>query len=138
MTSAPTPAGTARWPFARIAVPSAAADVVAVLAFVAIGRAKHDEGSVLAGMASTAWPFLIGLVLGWIGLLLLRLGPLSYRSGVLATACTVVFGMLLRHGAQDKGTPMTFLLVAAGFLSLFLLAWRVLARYVRHRGVTRT
>ena len=43
-----------------------ALDVVAVLIFVAIGRASHDHGETLAGVASTAWPFLAGLGVGWV------------------------------------------------------------------------
>lgn len=128
----------AKRPFARIAVPSAVADLAAVLIFVLIGRASHHEGSVLGGAMTTAWPFLVGLAVGWTGLLMLKLGPLSYRAAALAMACTVVFGMLLRHTAQDEGTPFTFLLVAAGFLSLFLLAWRALARYLRRRAAGRS
>ena len=37
------------------------ADVLCVLAFVMIGRASHQAGESLAGVTSTAWPFLAGL-----------------------------------------------------------------------------
>src|SRR5579875_3752968 len=39
------------------------ADVCCVLAFVALGRAAHHDGDGLAGLASTAWPFLAGQAL---------------------------------------------------------------------------
>ena len=38
-----------------------ALDVGCVLVFVIIGRASHTQGESLAGIASTAWPFLAGL-----------------------------------------------------------------------------
>ena len=42
-----------------------AADLVLVVAFVLIGRRSHDEGSALAGVLTTLWPFAAGLVVGW-------------------------------------------------------------------------
>ena len=36
-------------------------DCCCVLVFVIIGRASHTRGEGLAGIASTAWPFLAGL-----------------------------------------------------------------------------
>ena len=41
-------------------------DVGCVLVFVIIGRASHTQGEGLAGIASTAWPFLAGLAGGWL------------------------------------------------------------------------
>src|SRR6516164_4206575 len=41
-------------------------DCGCVLAFMIIGRASHTRGEGLAGIASTAWPFLAGLAGGWL------------------------------------------------------------------------
>jgi hypothetical protein len=41
-------------------------DCCCVLLFVVIGRASHTKGESLAGIASTAWPFLAGLAGGWL------------------------------------------------------------------------
>ncbi|MGO8895499.1 MAG: DUF3054 domain-containing protein, partial [Streptosporangiaceae bacterium] len=41
-------------------------DCCCVLLFVIIGRASHTKGESLAGIASTAWPFLAGLAGGWL------------------------------------------------------------------------
>jgi hypothetical protein len=41
-------------------------DICCVLIFVIIGRASHTKGETLAGIASTAWPFLAGLGIGWL------------------------------------------------------------------------
>ena len=58
---------------ARLAV---AIDVCCVLVFVIIGRASHTKGENLAGIASTAWPFLAGLAGGWLAA---RAWPQPYR-----------------------------------------------------------
>jgi hypothetical protein len=41
-------------------------DCCCVLLFVIIGRASRTRGEGLAGIASTAWPFLAGLAGGWL------------------------------------------------------------------------
>ena len=55
---------------------AALADIVGVLVFCTIGRRSHAEGLTVAGVAETAWPFLVGTAVGW--LLSPRLAP-SHR-----------------------------------------------------------
>ncbi|MBO0820531.1 MAG: DUF3054 domain-containing protein [Nocardiopsaceae bacterium] len=69
-------------PAVRPAV-AAALDIGCVLVFVVIGRASHAQGETAAGIASTLWPFLAGLGLGWViaALVLARSPkPRSYRA----------------------------------------------------------
>ena len=114
---------------ARLAV---VLDCCCVLVFVIIGRASHGEG--LAGIASTAWPFLAGLAGGWLATAGLagrawrqpfRLWP----AGVGAWLGAVALGMLLRV-VSGQGTALAFTGVALAFLGLFLLGWRLLAQAV--------
>src|SRR5215469_7148694 len=99
----------------RLAV---AADCVCVLAFVIIGRASHTQGESVAGIASTAWPFLAGLAGGWLVTRAWR-GPLVvWPSGVGAWLGTVALGMVLRVVA-GQGTAFAFVVVALVFLGLF-------------------
>jgi hypothetical protein len=95
---------------ARVAV---VLDVACVLIFVIIGRASHTKGESLAGIASTSWPFLSGLGVGW-------LASKAWRR-------TVAIGMILRV-ISGQGTAVAFIAVALAFLALFLLGWRLLAR----------
>jgi peptidoglycan/LPS O-acetylase OafA/YrhL len=111
-------------------------DVVAVLVFVAVGRRSHGETDALTGVGVTAWPFLAGLAAGWAAFLALRLDPESAKAGAVATVGTVVVGMLLRHVVAGEGTAVTFVVVATGFLALFLLGRRVLVARVA-RALTR-
>lgn len=102
-------------------------DICCVLVFVAIGRASHTKGETAAGIASTAWPFLCGLAVGWILSRAWR-RPLALRpTGIGAWLCTVAIGMGLRVLA-GQGTAVAFTGVALAFLGLFLLGWRLLAR----------
>jgi Protein of unknown function (DUF3054) len=116
---------------ARLAV---VLDVCCVLVFVIIGRASHTKGESLAGVASTAWPFLAGLAGGWLATAGLagrawrqpfRLWP----AGVGAWLGAVGLGMLFRV-VSGQGTAPAFIGVALAFLGLFLLGWRLLAQAV--------
>src|ERR1700678_1820677 len=82
-------------------------DVACVVAFCAFGRRSHDEGLNIAGIASTAWPFLSGTAVVWL--------------------CTVVVGMLLRK-ATSAGVAASFIVVASSVTALLLLGWRALAQ----------
>jgi hypothetical protein len=121
-------------------------DTCCVLAFVVIGRASHAQGETLGGIASTAWPFLAGLAIGWLGagwagssrLADKRLPGrrrlpgkqrLPGRQGVIVWLATVAVGMILRVVA-GQGTAVAFVAVALAFLGLFLLGWRLLVRYI--------
>ena len=103
-----------------------------MLVFVIIGRASHTKGESLAGIASTAWPFLAGLAGGW--LVTAGLAGRAWRqpfrlwpAGVGAWLGTVVLGMVFRV-VSGQGTAPAFIGVALAFLGLFLLGWRLLAR----------
>jgi Protein of unknown function (DUF3054) len=111
---------------ARVAV---VLDVCCVLVFVVIGRASHTKGESLAGIASTSWPFLCGLAAGWVASRAWR-RPLALRpAGLAVWLCTVALGMILRV-VSGQGTAVVFIIVALVFLGLFLLGWRLLARFL--------
>lgn len=108
-------------------VPLAAVlDCCCVLVFVVIGRASHTKGESLAGIASTAWPFLAGLAGGWLAAWAWRRPFGLIPAGVGAWLGTVVLGMVLRV-VSGQGTAVAFIGVALAFLGLFLLGWRLVA-----------
>ena len=120
----------------RMIAAAFALDAVLVIVFAVIGRASHSEDLTLAGVAQTAWPFLVGLVLGW---LLTRAWqhPLAVRrAGIGIWALTVVTGMLLR-GVSDQGVSVAFVVVASVVLLLFLVGWRTMVALVRRRRSAR-
>ena len=111
---------------ARVAV---LVDVCCVLVFVIIGRASHTKGEALAGIASTAWPFLCGLAAGWIAARAWRFPLAILPVGIVIWLCTVALGMVLRV-VSGQGTAGPFIVVALAFLGLFLLGWRLLGRFL--------
>src|ERR1700748_3797196 len=114
------PRGPGRLPRMRLTRIAVLLDTATVLIFVVIGRASHVQGESLAGIASTAWPFLCGLAAGW------ALSSWRGRSDRRATAgwalavrpagvviwlSTVALGMALRVVA-GQGTAVAFIVVA--------------------------
>ena len=101
-----------------------ATDVVAVLVFCALGRRSHAEGLSITGVASTAWPFLTGTVIGWLASRGWRRPTAVVPTGVAVWVCTVVVGMLLRK-ASSAGVAASFVVVASSVTAALLLGWRV-------------
>jgi hypothetical protein len=131
----------------RIHLPLAIAfDTSCVLAFVVIGRASHVRGESLGGIASTSWPFLAGLAIGWLAMLAwarerTRPGTADQPrpgwrpaalapAGLIAWLATVALGMTFRV-ISGQGTAVAFIGVALAFLGLFLLGWRLVTRYIQ-------
>lgn len=114
-------------------------DMALVLIFAAVGRSSHSE-TVLPGLLTTAWPFLLGLLAGWLIAFAVgtatskgRLGPWRIvPGGLVIWAGTLGVGMLARVIA-GQGTAPSFIVVAGVVLALFLLGWRALAALIARR-----
>lgn len=118
-------------PGARAARPAVwfGCDLVAVLAFVAIGRRSHDEtGNVIGGILTVAAPFLIGLGVGWLTTRLWsRFGRQDrVGAGLVVWASTVTVGLVLRRLAFARGTATAFVVVTIVTLGVLMLGWRLI------------
>jgi hypothetical protein len=112
---------------------AAGADVLAVLVFAAIGRGSHADMVDVFKVLTTASPFLIGLVIGWLVGRAWR-APLRLSVGTAVWVSATVFGLGIRAAFTHR-LPVTFVLVAALSLALLLFGWRAAARrIVRHRS----
>lgn len=111
-----------------------AADAIAVLAFVVIGRISHDEGSALAGTLAVAWPFWVAGAVGWAAVRGWQRPLLVWPTGVGVLAVTVVGAMSIRV-LTGAGAPASFVVVTTVVLALFLLGWRAAAALVARRRV---
>lgn len=112
-----------------------AGDVLFVLIFAASGRSTHDRDSPVLGVLDTAWPFLVGLAVGWL-LVTVFAGGLRARAmfalvpaGLIVWLGTFAVGMILR-AVTDQGTAASFMGVAAGFLLATLGGWRLIAQVI--------
>jgi hypothetical protein len=104
-----------------------ALDACCVLAFVIIGRHAHHDGTSLAGILYTAWPFLAGLALGIVAARAWRRPLALVPAGLAAWLGAAGAGMVIRVAA-GQGTAAAFIAVTLAFLALFLLGWRLAAR----------
>ena len=115
-------------------------DAALVVLFAAIGRATHD-GDVLgpagAGLATTAWPFLAALVLGWVVDRGWRRPLAPVRTGLPVWAVTLVGGMVLR-AVSGQGVQVAFVIVAGITLLVFLVGWRGIAAVANRVRVSRS
>lgn len=112
-------------------------DLLVVLLFAAAGRASHELSSGVLGVLETAWPFLVGLVVGWLAVLRQpRERHVWWLDGPVVALSTLVIGMLLRL-ATGEGTALPFVAVATGVLVLGLVGWRLVEALVlgRRSGV---
>ncbi|MGV9864184.1 DUF3054 domain-containing protein [Rhodococcus koreensis] len=120
-------------------LPALALDVVLVIVFCAIGRRSHDEANALTGLATTAWPFLSGLAVGWLATVALYRDKfdafLIVPTGIVVWLSTLVVGMLLRV-VSGQGTAFSFIIVAGTVLAVFLLGWRAVAKIVTRARAT--
>ena len=110
---------------------AAGVDACCVLAFVAIGRHAHHNGDAIGGIWHTAWPFLLGLVIGLTATRYWRRPLAIVPSGIGAWAGAAGAGMLIRVLA-GQGTAAAFIVVACAFLALFLVGWRAFVMVARH------
>lgn len=114
----------------RSVVRAALLDVACVVVFVAIGRRSHDEaGNVVTGVVEVAAPFLIALAIGWLTTRAWR-RPQALQTGLGIWLITVAAGMVLRHVVFDRGTALSFIIVATIVLGLFLLGWRLIVERI--------
>ena len=111
----------------KIVLWSAAADVLCIVIFVAIGRKNHDEGEAAAGIFRVAAPFLIAAVAGWLATQAWK-RPLELQTGAIVWVTTIIIGMILPHFVFDDGTATAFIIVATVFLCAFLNGWRAIVR----------
>ena len=95
-------------------------DTFAVVLFVAIGRREHERASTVAGLIDTAAPFLIGLAVAWLALRVWQ-RPIDWHTGIGVWALTLGVGMAVRRAVFDDGIALSFVIVAALFLALFLI-----------------
>ncbi|GAA1051485.1 MULTISPECIES: DUF3054 domain-containing protein [Dietzia] len=108
-------------------------DAVLVGVFATFGRGAHSEGLGIGQVWGTAWPFLVGLVVGWVVVLATRRDPGTIRSGVLVWVATLVGGMLIRGIGDGRVPHWSFMVVAAIATGVFLLGWRALRAAVSRR-----
>ena len=96
-------------------------DVAVVILFVAVGRSTHGEGPL--GILDTAWPFLVGLVAGWLIARAWRQPRIIRYTSIIVWLATAGIGMVLRF-VTGEGVESSFVFVSVVALGAFMLGWR--------------
>ncbi|MFB9261379.1 DUF3054 domain-containing protein [Dietzia aerolata] len=108
-------------------------DAVLIVVFSTFGRGAHSEGLGAAQVWGTAWPFLVGLVVGWLILLVARRAPGTVGSGVAVWISSLVVGMVIRGIGDGRVPHWSFIIVAAVVTAVFLIGWRAIRAAVLRR-----
>lgn len=108
-------------------------DLACVLALAVGGKSTHDAGDSVWVVLAIGWPFALAAAVAH-GLLAWRGSPTHqwWPAGVVVVAVTYAFGMLLR-ALSGRGLAPGFLVVAAIFLVVTMLGWRLVMRLVARR-----
>ena len=115
---------------------AAAVDAAAVVVFAVTGRNAHDESSGAGTVVTIAAPFLIGLLAGWLLDPRARARPMAIATGVTVWLATAAIGLVLRRIIWDRGTAISFVIVATVVLGVLLVGWRAIwAIAQRRRGL---
>ncbi|OYN98341.1 hypothetical protein CGZ96_08120 [Enemella evansiae] len=104
-------------------------DVLLVLGFTLAMRVSHSQAITPLGLIQTAWPFLVGLAIGWLVSRSWRT-TLTLYAALAVWACTVGIGLVIRRVTM-VGVQPSFTMVAASVLAVFLLGWRLIVFLVR-------
>ena len=80
------------------------------------------------GFFTTAWPFVVGLLLGWVLARAWRGPTRVVPVGLVVWGITLVGGIALR-AISGQGVQLSFVIVTALVLALFLLGWRSVVRW---------
>lgn len=112
-------------------------DVGLVLAFVTLSRLSHNQVIDAAGVFGTAWPFLLGLSIGWVVSRSWRT-TLTFPAAFWIFACTLALGIAFRN-VTFTGAQPSFVAMAFSVLSVLLMGWRLIAYLeLRRRRETST
>ncbi len=110
-------------------------DLVAVTAFVLVGRRSHDEGNTFVDFLRVWWPFAAGL--GVSGVLTGAWWyPFAWVRVTLMWVGTVAVGMVLRISIHGRELKPSFVIVTAIFLGVCFFGWRLVARALTRRRVS--
>jgi peptidoglycan/LPS O-acetylase OafA/YrhL len=107
-------------------------DAALVVAFVLVGRVSHAEDLSPSAVLGTAWPFLVGGLVGWIVARAWRSPSRIVPTGLVVWAAALVVGMALR-ALTGEGVALPFVITTAVILAILLLGWRAIAALVARR-----
>ena len=115
------------------AIKAAAADVLAIVVFVVLGRRSHDESESFGEVLKVIAPFAIALAAAWIASRAWKRPLDAWSTGIALWLGTAGGGLLLRRFLFQRSTAFGFVIVGSAFLLGALVGWRLVAEWWRER-----
>lgn len=112
-------------------------DFILVYFFAGKGRSSHHKSINIIDIWATAWPFVLGLLVGWGVAFVVNLiaskdysnhsfnGSVIIPNGILIWLGTIIIGMLFRYFFHDE-VNITFVCVATSLMAVMLIGWRLI------------
>jgi len=104
-------------------------DAIVVMSFVVIGRDSHGLEAGWSVTVRVAAPFLIALAIGIVSTRA-WLKPLDATTGLGLAATTVVLGLLFRRFIFGAGIATTFMVLTAGWMTVWMVGWRLVVNLI--------
>jgi hypothetical protein len=102
-------------------------DGVCLCAFVILGRQSHDIGEGALWFFIVVWPFIAGWFAAAVAVGLYTSRRQFGVRLVITEVVGIAIAVVLRSTGTHRDTPLTFIIVAFGFIVLTTVGWRVVA-----------
>ncbi len=113
------------------------ADLACVLVFAFAGKTSHEASHSDWVVVAIVWPYAVAVAVAHAGVVLAgRSARRVWPEGAVVLVVTYALGMALR-AMSGRGMAVGFLVVAALFLGLTMLGWRVVAQLAGSRRTAR-
>lgn len=114
-------------------------DVIAIILFALLARLAHNSEALpfsVQGVADTAWPFLIGLALGWAVIVCAKMQHWRVApAGVTVWILSVITGLSIWGIRHDALPHWSFIIVASVMSFILIIGWRALAMKMQKKAV---
>ena len=102
-------------------------DGVCLCAFVLLGRQSHDIGEGASWFFIVVWPFIAGWFITAVATGLYTSRSRPWMRLAITEVVGIAIALVLRSTITHRDSPLTFIIVAFGFIALATIGWRAVA-----------
>ena len=102
-------------------------DGVCLCAFVLLGRQSHDIGEGASWFFIVVWPFIAGWFVAAVATRLYTSRSRRWTRLAITEVVGIAIALVLRSTITHRDSPLTFIIVAFGFIALATIGWRAVA-----------
>jgi len=109
-------------------------DGVCLCAFVLLGRQSHDIGEGASWFFIVVWPFIAGWFVAAVATRLYTSRSRRWTRLAITEVVGIAIALVLRSTITHRESPLTFIIVAFGFIALTTIGWRAVAFALSRRA----